>query len=413
MLNYLSNLPSQLLLATLSIVIAEVIRDLYHIAGHYWQPIQAGHLLHHKAYRADLSMVSQEAYRQAQWHNDVPEAIAMIILTGAIAAWGYSLGWGYSLAIGSLYSFLFLTTSVARAKGWLMATDLTHKPGDLTTIPSVWTVNRTYHWRHHFDRGEAYFCSTLTIVDKLLGTCLALKGKTIAITGASGALGRSLIQQLCDQGAKVIALTTSPEFNSAQNIEILVWQVGQEAELAQRLQKVDILIINHGVNVHSDRAPEAIQKSYEVNTFSAWRLMEIFLETVQQSKHKALKEVWLNTSEAEVNPAFSPLYELSKRTLGDLITLRRLDAPCIVRKLVLGAFKSNLNPIGIMSADFVAWAIIALAQRDFRDIIVTFNPFTYLIFPLKEIMRSLYFRLFSRNPQVTQVKSDLEMISKN
>jgi len=97
----------------------------------------------------------------------------------------------------------------------------------------------------------------------------------------------------------------------------------------------------------------------------------------------------------------SPLYELSKRTLGDLITLRRLDAPCVVRKLVLGAFKSNLNPIGVMSADFVAWAVIALAQRDFRDIIVTFNPLTYVLFPLKEVMRSLYFRLFSRSqPQI-------------
>jgi len=289
MLSYLSNLTSSFGLGLVSVVMAEVIRDLYHIAGHYWQPLQAGHLLHHKAYRADLSVVSIEAYRQAQWHNDVPEAIAMVSLTGAIAGLGYSLGWGYGLVVGCLYSFLFLVTSVARSKGWLLSTDLTHKPGDLTTIPSVWTVNRTYHWRHHFDRGEAYFCSTLTIVDKLLGTCLALKGKTIAITGASGALGRSLVQQLTDQGAKVIALTTSPDLvfdqshSQNQSIEVLTWQVGQEAALTNRLQKVDILIINHGFNVHGDRTPAAIYKSFEVNTFSAWRLMEVFLGTVQQS----------------------------------------------------------------------------------------------------------------------------------
>jgi len=155
MLSYLSNLTSSFGLGLVSVVMAEVIRDLYHIAGHYWQPLQAGHLLHHKAYRADLSVVSVEAYRQAQWHNDVPEAIAMVSLTGAIAGLGYSLGWGYGLVVGCLYSFLFLVTSVARSKGWLLSTDLTHKPGDLTTIPSVWTVNRNYHWRHHFDRGEA------------------------------------------------------------------------------------------------------------------------------------------------------------------------------------------------------------------------------------------------------------------
>jgi monoglucosyldiacylglycerol epimerase len=412
-MNYLVEITSQLpalpltaFLALLSILIAEVIRDLYHIAGHYWQPLQAGHNLHHKAYRADLSMVSVEAYRQAQWHNDVPEAVVMVVLTGAIAYLGYVLGNGYGLGIGSIYSLLFLITAIARGQGWLMATDLTHKPGDLTTIPSEWTVNRTYHWRHHFDRGEAYFCSTFTMVDKIMGTALALKGKTIAVTGANGTLGRSLIGQLQAQGAKVIALTSSDrEFDPS--VEVIKWSVGQETELAQRLQKVDILLINHGVNVWGDRTRESIHKSYEVNTFSTLRLMEIFFDTVQLSKHKAIKEVWINTSEAEVNPAISPLYELSKRTLGDLITLRRLDAPCVVRKLVLGAFKSNLNPLGIMSSDFVAWAILELAKRDFRDIIVTFNPFTYLLFPLKELGQSLYFRLCARGTSILKgVKSE-------
>jgi monoglucosyldiacylglycerol epimerase len=407
-MNHLVELTSQLPLAAVSaifsIVLAEIIRDLFHIAGHYWQPLQAGHLMHHKAYRSDLSMVSIEAYRQAQWHNDVPEATFMVVSTGAIACLGYYLGLSYGLIIGCLYSLLFLITSMARAKGLLMTTDLTHKPGDLLTIPTEWTVNRTYHWRHHFDRGEAYFCSTFTFVDKIWGTALALKGKTIAVTGANGALGRSLVRQLQDQGAKVIALTTS-DSEFGENVEVIKWAVGQESELANRLQKVDILIINHGANAHGDRTPEAIHRSFEVNTFSAWRLMEIFFGTVQQSKHKAIKEVWINTSEAEVNPAFSPLYEMSKRTLGDLITLRRLGAPCVVRKLVLGAFKSNLNPIGIMSPDFVAWAILELAKRDFRDIIVTFNPFTYLFFPLKEFGRSLYFRLFSKDAPLSLSKS--------
>lgn len=125
--------------------------------------------------------------------------------------------------------------------------------------------------------------------------------------------------------------------------------------------------------------------------------MNLFLDTVTESRHKALKELWINTSEAEVNPAFSPLYELSKRTLGELITLRRLDAPCVIRKLVLGPFKSNLNPIGVMSANWVAWAIVAMAQRDVRNIIVTINPLTYIFLPIAEAGRSIYFRLFSKN----------------
>lgn len=387
-----SQLLLQLPLGLVSIVLAELVRDSYHVAGHYWQPLQSLHNLHHKAYRRDLSMTSLEAYKKAQWHNDVPEALVMVGVTAIAAA----LAQSYGMVLGCLYSLSFLIPAVARSQGLLLQTDLTHKPGDLVEIPSVWTVNRTYHWRHHFDDGNAYYCGYLPVVDKLLGTGLSLKGKKIAVTGASGALGQALIAELCAQGAKPIALTTRPETEFPAGVEVLQWQLGAEAELLPYLQKVDIFILNHGVNTYGDRSPASVQTAYEVNTFSTLRLAELFLSTVTESSHKAIKELWINTSEAEVNPALSPLYELSKRTLGDLITLRRLDAPCTIRKLILGPFKSSLNPYGVMSARWVAWATVALAKRDFRNIIITFNPITYLAFPIKEICQSLYFRLFTR-----------------
>jgi NAD(P)-dependent dehydrogenase (short-subunit alcohol dehydrogenase family) len=234
----------------------------------------------------------------------------------------------------------------------------------------------------------------------MLGTSLSLKGKVIAVTGASGTMGRSLIRQLTFEGAEVVALTTATQPQFDVSIEVMQWKLGAEETLLERLRTVDILIINHGINVYGERTPEAIFKSYEVNAFSAWRLAELFLSTVTESSHRAMKELWINTSEAEVSPALSPLYELSKRTLGDLITLRRLDAPCVIRKLILGPFKSNLNPYGVMGADWVAGAIVALAKRDFRDIIVTVNPLTYIAFPIKELTKSLYFRLFSRSSRL-------------
>ena len=147
------------------------------------------------------------------------------------------------------------------------------------------------------------------------------------------------------------------------------------------------------------RSPEAIESSLEVNALSGWRMMETFLQTVNNRTGRATKEVWVNTSEAEVNPAFSPLYEISKRLMGDLINLRRTDAPCVIRKLVLGPFKSNLNPYGVMSADAIARAILFLAKRDFRNIIVTINPLTYVLFPIKEIFQALYFKLFLKSSQ--------------
>ena len=382
----------QVLLGLLSIVLAELVRDCYHLAGHYWRPLQRLHMLHHKAYRQDLSVTSQEIYQQAQLYNDVPESTVMV----GVVALTASLTGNWGIWLGSFYSLCFLVPAIARSQGQMLFTDFAHKAGDLDEIPSHWTVNRTYHWRHHFDHKNAYYSGHFNILDRLMGTSLSLKGKVVGVTGATGAMGQALIAELVRQGAKPVAFTTSgatfaPEVRA--EVRVVQWQTGAEAALLPDLQSLDILIINHGVNLYGDYAAAAVQTSYEVNAFSALRLAELFLSTVTESSHKALKELWVNTSEAEVNPAFSPLYELSKRTLGDLITLRRLDAPCVIRKLVFGPFKSQLNPYGVMSPSWVAKMAVALAKRDFRDIIVTINPITYVLFPIKELFQSLYFRL--------------------
>jgi hypothetical protein len=404
----MSNWYQGIAIAIVSVIWVELVRDLYHTLAHVWQPLYRLHVWHHRVFRRDLSIVSEAIYRQAHWYNDVPEALVMLFFSLVPTAIVYSLNLSpqWTAWIGSLYTLSFLAGAITRGCGIPYAyeiTDVTHRPGDFTSLPARWFVNRPYHWRHHFDNQNAYFCGTLTLVDKVLGTALSLKGKKIAVTGASGSLGKALLKQLHLQGAKVTALTSSDQvINIDINgekiaIKTLTWQVGKESDLAAELAKIDILILNHGINVHQERTAAAITKSYEINTLSAWRLMELFFTTIQTNEDLVRKEIWINTSEAEVNPAFSPLYELSKRTLGDLVTLRRLDAPCVVRKLILGPFKSNLNPIGVMSADWVAKQIVNLAQRDVRNIIVTINPLTYLAFPIKEFCVSTYFKWFSKS----------------
>lgn len=390
-----------------SLLWAELVRDLYHAFAHVWQPLYRLHVWHHRVFRPTLIPVSEEIYQQAHWRNDVPEAFAMIGLGLLLWLGAYlvfpSCHW--VAGMGILYSLSFLGGAIARALGIPGAdrlTDMSHQPGPFDAPPSRWFVNRPYHWRHHFENQNAYFCGTFTFIDKLMGTALSLKGKTVAVTGASGTLGRSLLLHLHEAGAKVIALTSGTEAialtleSETLEVNTVTWQIGQENDLAALFEKVDILILNHGMNVHGDRTPEAISSSYQVNAFSSWRLMELFFTTVRTNQEIARKEVWVNTSEAESNPAFSPLYELTKRTLGDLVTLRRLDAPCIVRKLILGPFKSNLNPIGVMSADWVAKQIVKQAKADNRNIIVTINPLTFITFPIKELLNSVYFKLFSR-----------------
>lgn len=377
----------------LSILIAEVVRDSYHAACHHVKWLSQWHNKHHQVYKRDLSIISLEAYRDSQLYHDIVESILLLVIVGAIAIVFRPLG----LWLGVLYTATFLYGASLRYFLGKVETDYNHKPGALEVIPSVWWVNRTYHWRHHFDDVNAYYSGVFPIVDKVLGTALSVKGKTVAITGASGSLGQAITAELIKNHAKVIALTTNPEKIAQQpRLTVVPWQSGKEQELRSRLQKVDILIVNHGINVYGGRTEKDIDKSFEVNAFSAVRLMDVFFSTVTGADAKATKEIWINTSEAEVSPALSPLYELSKRTLGNIITLKRLDSPCTVRKLILGPFKSNLNPYGVMSAPLVAKAIVFLARRDFRNIIVTVNPLTYIFFPIKELSTWLYYRVFSK-----------------
>ncbi|MGY6530172.1 MAG: bifunctional sterol desaturase/short chain dehydrogenase [Cyanobacterium sp.] len=403
-------LAHHLVIALISILIVEIVRDLYHVLGHVWQPVSRLHNWHHRIFKPDLSVKSEEIYRQANWYNDLPESLVMlffgvvfaqiVIVNGLIAENYQWLAW-----TGSVYTITYTIGAIARGLGIPYAdaiTDVTHRQGEFESLPGNFLVNRTYHWRHHFDDQDAYFCGTLTLVDRIMGTALSLKGKRIAITGASGTLGCALMKELDKKGAKVTALTSKEQelfimVNGEQKpIKTITWGVGREEELKELFEKIDILIINHGINVHGDKSPSAIATSYQVNALSGIKMMEIFLDTVQTNRQKATKEIWVNTSEAEVNPAFSPLYELSKRTMGDIVTLRRTNAPCVIRKLILGPFKSNLNPIGVMSAPWVAKQIVSLAQRDFRNIIVTINPITYIFFPIKEFSQSIYFKLFTK-----------------
>lgn len=230
--------------------------------------------------------------------------------------------------------------------------------------------------------------------------------RCVAITGASGALGQALLRAWHRRGARLIALSSSStplELRDASgqaiSLQQVVWQVGQERQLAAVLAEVDVLVLNHGVNVHGQRDAGATSLSLEVNALSSWRLLELFGElAADRPTGQGRPEVWLNTSEAEIEPAFSPLYEISKRLIGQLLSLRALDLNRVmrIRRLVLGPFRSALNPLGLMGAEFVAGQILLQAGLGLNLIIVTPNPLVYVLMPLTTLGRWLYFRLLTR-----------------
>ena len=222
--------------------------------------------------------------------------------------------------------------------------------------------------------------------------------KTIGITGASGALGKELTKLFRQKGYKVIGFTHSKN-NYEKNLESpnewIRWECGKEFLLKKHLQKIDILILNHGIYDLS-RENSNYEKSIEINALSKFKFLNLFEDIASSSQSLTKKEVWINTSEAEILPALNPSYEISKSLIGQLVSFKKnlLDKDTkkklIIKKIILGPFKSELNPIGIMSPKFVSKRIYDLANSKSYLIIISPNPLTYLLFPMKEFYNFLY-----------------------
>ncbi len=226
----------------------------------------------------------------------------------------------------------------------------------------------------------------------------------IGITGARGALAKALIKKLRSKGAYVIGISHTNETNEDTSEtspnEWLLWECGKEEKLDKTLLKLDILILNHGINPKGKISAIDLNEALEVNALSSWRIIERFENLGNnQDLISTPREIWINTSEAEIMPALSPGYEISKRLIGQLVSLKwsskekNNSSNVILRKLILGPFKSKLNPIGIMSPELVANQILKQVELNLKLIIVTPNPLTYLIVPLNELIRFIYFKI--------------------
>ena len=222
--------------------------------------------------------------------------------------------------------------------------------------------------------------------------------KTVGITGATGALGKELTKLFRKKGYKVIGFThskTNSEINLESPNEWIKWECGKESMLREHLKKIDILILNHGI-YNLSRENINYENSIEINALSKFKFLNLFEDIALTNDSLIKKEIWINTSEAEILPALNPSYEISKSLIGKLVSFKKnlldkdMKKKLIIKKIILGPFKSELNPNGIMSPKFVSKKIYDLAISKNYLIIVSPNPITYLIFPIKEFYNFLY-----------------------
>jgi len=225
--------------------------------------------------------------------------------------------------------------------------------------------------------------------------------RTVGITGASGSLGRELTKIFRKKGYKVIGFTHSKK-NQDQTIyspnKWVSWESGNEFLLKKILEKIDILILNHGIYDNSQLNSDYLN-SIDVNALSNFRFFSIFEDLALKNTSDIAKEIWINTSEAEILPALNPSYEISKSLVGQLVTIkknfsdRESRRKLKIKKIILGPFKSDLNPIGIMNPEFVSKQIVNLANLNFYLVIISPNPLSYILFPLREFYFFIYYTL--------------------
>ena len=222
--------------------------------------------------------------------------------------------------------------------------------------------------------------------------------KIVGITGASGSLGKELTKLFRKKGYKVIGFThskTDYKINFETPNEWIRWECGKESKLKEHLKKIDILILNHGI-YNLSRENSNYENSIEINALSKFKFLNLFEDIAIKNESLIKKEIWINTSEAEILPALNPSYEISKSLIGQLVSFKKnllnkdTKKKLTIKKIILGPFKSELNPIGIMSPKFVSKKIIDLATSNNYLIIISPNPLTYLLFPLKEFFNFLY-----------------------
>ena len=222
--------------------------------------------------------------------------------------------------------------------------------------------------------------------------------KTIGITGASGALGKALTKIFRKKGYKVIGFThgkNNHEVNNESPNEWIEWQCGKEFLIKEHLKEIDILILNHGIYDISKKNSN-FENSIEVNALSKFKFISLFEAIAIKNNSPVVKEIWINTSEAEILPALNPSYEISKSLIGQLVSFKKnllandVKKKLKIKKIILGPFKSELNPIGIMSPEFVSNKIYNFANLNIFLIIVSPNPLSYILFPIKELYFFLY-----------------------
>jgi NAD(P)-dependent dehydrogenase (short-subunit alcohol dehydrogenase family) len=143
---------------------------------------------------------------------------------------------------------------------------------------------------------------------------MTIADRAVLVTGANRGIGRALVEEALRRGAKrVYAGTRQPLANLDGRVTPLTLDVTKAAQTQGAVEKVeslDILINNAGVDLHGDLSDRALLEQHlAVNLFGTYGVTQAFLPLLSRSRGAIVNVLSLAAVAAL---PFSPTYSISK-----------------------------------------------------------------------------------------------------
>jgi 3-oxoacyl-[acyl-carrier protein] reductase len=204
----------------------------------------------------------------------------------------------------------------------------------------------------------------------------SLKNKNVIVTGASGGIGNSIVEQLYNKGANILATGTKTEKleelkKKFDNIKILKFDISQHQKIEEFINEasnklggsLDCLVNNAGItkdNLTIRMSLEEWTKVIDINLTSTFLMSKYAIK--KMLKNKAGKIINITSVVGHTGNVGQANYTASKAGIV-----------AMSKSLAIEYAKKNIN-VNCISPGFISTAMTDQIDEKFKEIIITKIP---------------------------------------